>query len=167
MDDTLLKIFSNQWRVIIIVSAVLLIAAEVGFRIGLGLYRSKDEARKGQISGIQGAMLGVLGLLLGFTFAMVVGLYQHRRDLVLQEANSIGTTFLRASLLPETHQAGVESLLRRYVNVRLDFYKSDNDLATLPARNRARRKFSGNYGLTLSRQGRRVRRRSLRVSSIH
>jgi hypothetical protein len=74
-------------------------------------------------------MLGVLGLLLGFTFAMEVSLYQNRRDLILQEANSIGTTFLRASLLPETQQASVQDLLRRYVNVRLDFYKAGNDVA--------------------------------------
>src|SRR4026209_2610288 len=105
MDDILLKIFSNQWRGVLIVSAVLLLAAEVGFRLGHRLYRSNDEARKWQIGGVQNAMLGVLGLLLGFTFAMVLGLYQIRRDLTLQEANSIGTTFLRASLLPETHRA--------------------------------------------------------------
>jgi cellobiose-specific phosphotransferase system component IIC len=74
LDDILPKIFSNQWRVIIIVSAVLLIATEVGFRIGLRLFRSKDEARKAQISGVQNATLGVLGLLLGFAFAMALGL---------------------------------------------------------------------------------------------
>jgi len=129
LDDLLLKIFSNQWRVIIIVSAVLLLAAEIGFRLGLRLYRLKDEARRCQISGVQNAILGVLGLLLGFTFAMEVTLYQNRRDLILQEANSIGTTFLRASLLPESHHASVQDLLRRYVNVRLDFYKAGNDVA--------------------------------------
>jgi hypothetical protein len=129
LDDILLKIFSDQWRVIIIVSAVLLLAAEVGFRLGLRLYRSKDEARKGQIGGVQSALLGVLGLLLGFTFAMEISLYQNRRDLILQEANSIGTTFLRASLLPDTHRASVQDLLRRYVDVRLEFYKTGADVA--------------------------------------
>jgi hypothetical protein len=129
MDEILPSIFSDQWRVIIIASAVLLLAAEVGFRLGLGLYRSKDEARKGQIGGVQSAVLGVLGLLLGFTFAMEVNLYQNRRDLILQEANSIGTTFLRASLLPETHRASVQDLLRRYVNLRLEFYKAGADVA--------------------------------------
>jgi hypothetical protein len=123
LDETLLKIFPNQWRVIIIVSAVLLLATEVDFRIGLGLYRSKDEARKAQISGVQNATLGVLGLLLGFTFAMALGLYENRRDLLQREANSIATTFFRAALLPETHQASVEKLLRRYIDARLDFFR--------------------------------------------
>lgn len=64
---------------------------------------------KGQIGGIQGAVLGLLGLLLGFTFAMAVGRYDTRRGLVLKEANAIGTTYLRASLLPDTHQDPVKT----------------------------------------------------------
>jgi hypothetical protein len=127
LDEILLKVFSNQWRVIIIVSAILLLATEVGFRIGLGLYRRKDEARKAQISGVQNATLVVLGLLLGFTFAMALGLYEKRRDLLQQEANSIESTFLRAALLPGTHQANVENLLRRYIDIRLDFFKAGDD----------------------------------------
>ena len=75
-------------------------AAEFGFRVGLRLYRAHDEARKEQIGGTQGAMLGLLALLLGFTFAMAVGRYETRRTLVLTEANAIGTTCLRASFLP-------------------------------------------------------------------
>jgi hypothetical protein len=46
---------------------------------------------------------------------------------VLQEANSIGTTYLRASLLPDTHKIVVEEMLRRYVDVRLDFYNAGID----------------------------------------
>jgi hypothetical protein len=133
LDEILPRILSSQWRVIIIVSAVLLLATEVGFRIGLGLFRAKDEARKAQIGGVQNATLGVLGLLLGFTFAMALGLYENRRDLVQREANSIATTFLRAAFLPATHQATVENLLRRYVVVRLNFYKSGDEAARAAA----------------------------------
>src|SRR6476646_5392154 len=70
-------IFTTQWLVLGFVSTLLLAASEFGFRFGLRLYRAKDEARKGQIGGIQGAMLGLLGLLLGFTFAMAVGRYEY------------------------------------------------------------------------------------------
>ena len=129
LDEILSGIFTSQWLVISIVSALLLVAAEVGFRFGLQLHRRKDEARRGQIGGIQGAMLGLLGLLLGFTFAMAVGRYESRRSLVLSEANSIGTTYLRAALLPETHQSHVENLLRQYVDVRLEFYDAGADKA--------------------------------------
>jgi hypothetical protein len=76
-------------------------------------------------------VLGLLGLLLGFTFAMAVGQYEARRDLVVKEANTVGSTFLRASLLSEEHTAPVEDLLRRYVEVRLTFQPLAGDPAQL------------------------------------
>jgi hypothetical protein len=122
MDELLNQIFISQWRVIFFVVALLLFCAEFGFRLGLRLHKTGDEARKNQIGSLQGAVLGLLGLLLGFTFAMAVQRYDTRRDLVVQEANSIGTTFLRASFLPEPHHSEIEKLLRRYVDTRLEFY---------------------------------------------
>ncbi len=127
IDSILSQIFSSQWRVIVIVSALLLATAEAGFRRGLRLHRTKDDARRGQIGGVQGAIFGLLGLLLGFTFAMSVARFDARRGLVLEEANAIGTTFLRAALLPESHQVTVEKLLREYVEVRLEFYRPGTD----------------------------------------
>jgi len=124
IEQVLHHIFTSQWLVILIVGALLLLAAEAGFRIGLRLHLRKDEARKAQVGGVQGAILGMLGLLLGFTFAMAVGRYDTRRSLVLTEANAIGTTFLRASLLPAAQQAPVEELLRQYVDARLGFYEA-------------------------------------------
>lgn len=129
LDTFLAGIFTSQWLVVVIVGAILLAASEFGFRIGLRLHRAKDESRKGSIAGTLGAVLGLLGLLLGFTFAMAAARYESRRSLVLQEANAIGTTYLRAAFLPTPHQADVEQLLRRYVDARLDFYESGNDAA--------------------------------------
>jgi len=122
-------IFNNQWTLLFVVIALLLAAAEVGYRIGLHLYKTKDEARRSQIGGVRGAALGLLGLLLGFTFAMAVGRYETRRDLVLKEANAVGTTWLRAGLLPEAHRAPVKDLLRRYVEVRLNTHTVGDDHA--------------------------------------
>ena len=127
IDDTLAQVFSTQWRVLFIVALLLLGFTELGHRVGLRLHHAKDEPRRGQIGSVQGAVLGLLGLLLGFTFAMAVGRFNHRRDLVLQEANAIGTTYLRAALLPPAHRGAVEDLLRRYVGVRIDFYGSGTD----------------------------------------
>ena len=127
MDELISHVFSSQWRVIFIVTGLLLLLAEWGFRLGLRLHGTSDEARKGQIGTLQGAVLGLLALLLGFTFAMAVQRYDTRRDLVVQEANSIGTTFLRAAFLPEPRHTEVENLLRNYVDVRLEFYEAGND----------------------------------------
>lgn len=136
LETVLYRAFATQWQMLLIVAAMLLVAADIGYRFGLALHRANDEARKGQIGGIQGAILGLLALLLGFTFAMAVGRYETRRQLVLDEANAIGTTYLRASLLPEAHQADVENLLRRYVDARLEFYEAGAD----PARQAAAEK---------------------------
>jgi len=68
LDEILAFIFRDQWMVLIIVGLLLLALGEVGFRSGLRLFVAKDEPRKGQIGGIQGAVLGMLALLLGLTF---------------------------------------------------------------------------------------------------
>jgi len=124
-------ILGNQWGFGAFVALTLLGFAEAGYRVGLRLYFKKDEARRSQIGGIQGAVLGLLGLLLGFTFSMAVSRYETRRDLVLKEANAVGTTWLRASLLPEAHRAPVRDLLRRFVEVRLKYAPVADDPAML------------------------------------
>jgi hypothetical protein len=128
LDRLLQSVFSSEWRVIVILTVVLLGLAEVGFRFGLSLHSKKDEARKSQIGGVQGTIFGILGLLLGFTFAMSVSRYEARRTMVLTEANVIGTTFLRADFLPPAHRDEVKKLLREYVDVRLQLHPAGADL---------------------------------------
>ena len=70
------------------------------------------------------AVLTLLGLLLGFSFAMAVSRYEARRDLVVQEANFIDETARRAQLLPEPHAANVERLLREYVALRVEVHRA-------------------------------------------
>lgn len=123
MNPFLAFLLGNQWVFAITIAVVLLGLAELGYRIGLRLFAAKDEARRSQIGGVQGAVLGLLGLLLGFTFSMAVNRYETRRDLVLQEANTVGTTWLRAGLLPEAHRGPVKALLRRFVDVRIEYQK--------------------------------------------
>jgi hypothetical protein len=138
MFDTILsRIFASEWQIFAVVSLLLLGSTELGFRLGLRLYRDKDDPRIGQISGTQAAMLSLLALLLGFTFALAEGRFETRRGLVIQEANAIGTTYLRASLLPEGHKQSVEKLLRRYVDVRLDFYYAGEDKTKIDAAEQA------------------------------
>jgi hypothetical protein len=129
-NDLISRVFAQQWTLFVVVTVLLLAFSEAGFRLGLRLFATKDEGRKTQIGGVQGAVLGLLGLLLGFTFAMAVNHYDGRRGLVLKEANAIGTTWLRASLLPEARVAPVKDLLRRYTEVRLNYQRQADDPAT-------------------------------------
>jgi hypothetical protein len=102
---------------IFLVSAVLLLAAsEAGRFIGM-----RASGRGGDdVSTLEGAILGLLALMIGFTFAMTLSRFEARRDAVLAEANAIGTTALRARLLPSPHNIEINKLLREYVKVRLD-----------------------------------------------
>lgn len=124
-------LLANQWLFGLFVALVLTALAEVGYRIGLRLFAARDEARRSQIGGVQGAVLGMLALLLGFTFSMAVSRFETRRDLVLKEANAIGTAWLRAGMLPETHRAPAKGLLSQYLGVRIHYQKLGDDPAQL------------------------------------
>ena len=73
----------------------------------------------------------MLGLLLGFSFAMSVGRYDTRRVLAVDEANSIGTTWLRSSFLTDARHAESKALLREYTGLRLEAAKIPDDTAGL------------------------------------
>jgi hypothetical protein len=93
---------------------VILAAAEIGRWLGV---RGGGEEN---VPTLEGAVLGLLALMIGFTFAMALSRFELRRDAVLDEANAIGTTALRARLLPAPHNAECLKLLKDYVQVRLD-----------------------------------------------
>jgi hypothetical protein len=105
--------------------AVVLIAGEIGWQLGM-----RAEGRGGEnMATLEGAVLGLLALIIGFTFAMALARFEARRDAVVNEANAIGTTALRARLLPEPQRAEALKLLREYVQIRLDIVTSELSLA--------------------------------------
>lgn len=65
--------------------------------------------------------LGLLALLIGFTFSLTLQRYDARRELVISEANALGTTWLRTQLLEDSDRDRLQTLLRRYVHVRIEF----------------------------------------------
>jgi len=121
LDQFLSRIFSS-WMVFVILAVVLLALSEFGWRIGLARSRAKPEKTQNGGS-VPAAVLTLLGLLLGFTFAMAVSRHETRRDLVVQEANSIHTTARRAQLLPEPQAANVGRLLLEYVALRIEAHR--------------------------------------------
>jgi hypothetical protein len=114
----------NEWLLVAVVIALFLAAIEIGFRLGRRRQKKIDEPIKSQVNMLQAASLGLLALLLGFTFSMALTRFDTRRQLVLDEANAIGTTFLRAQLLPDLARKEISDLLRRYVDARLQFYQA-------------------------------------------
>jgi hypothetical protein len=98
---------------------LILLAVEAGFRLGSWRQRRPEHERETPVGAMVGAILGLLAFLLAFTFGMAASRFETRRELVLDEANAIGTTYLRAALLPEPHSTEVRALLREYVDLRL------------------------------------------------
>ena len=109
----------------LVLFALLVLAHEVGFRVARRRGARTDEGERSETSTLQGGMLALLGLLLAFTFAMASQRFDARKQLVLDEANAIGTAYLRATAVPGGEE--VAELLRRYVDVRLEGAASARD----------------------------------------
>jgi hypothetical protein len=107
-----------EWLLLLLAASLFLATAAVGERRGRARRDAVGDPARSHIGVLQGAVLGLLGLLLAFSFSMAVGRYETRRNLVLAEANAIGTTWLRAGLLSAPHDVTVRALLRRYVDGR-------------------------------------------------
>jgi len=120
-------------RLIALAMVVLLVAAgEIGYRRGLFRRQSKESVRS-LMSGTGAAMLGLLGLLLGFTLAMAVSRWDERRDVIVDEANAIGTLWLRAGLLEAPLRDELRDVLREYTDARIALGGSRDDRAALRA----------------------------------
>jgi hypothetical protein len=83
----------------------------------------KDEERQ-DFGVVEGATLTLLGLIIGFSFSMAISRYDQRKSCEETEANSIGTEYLRADLLPPADAARVHTLLREYLDLRILFYNT-------------------------------------------
>ena len=92
---------------------------EIGFRIGVWRERRAAGEVTGPTSMIVGSILALVAFLLAIAMGMAADRFDARRALVLQEANSIGTTLLRAGYLPEQYSEPLETLLREYVPLRI------------------------------------------------
>jgi hypothetical protein len=89
---------------------VILGLSEIGWQLGV-----RAEGKGGSnLATLESAMLGLLALMIAFTFSMALSRFDARRDAVLNEANAISTTALRARLLPEPHRAETLKLLTEY-----------------------------------------------------
>jgi hypothetical protein len=109
----------------------MLAATEIGFRLGRGRQASTPANTKLQVSTVGATLLGVLALLLGFTMTMAVSRFDVRRQLLVDEADAIGTACLRTQLLPPPEGAEITGLLRQYIDVRVQYGTAGIDLARL------------------------------------
>ena len=111
----------SPWVILLVALASLGLAAYAGILLRGRLRPLADEERD-PFDVVRGATLTLLGLIIGFSFAMAVSRYDQRKNYEEAEANAIGTEYLRADLLPAEEAAQVRALLARYLDSRIAFY---------------------------------------------
>ena len=94
--------------------------------------RHGDEMAKG-LGAVEGAVFGLMGLLLAFTFSGAAIRFDLRRQQIIDEANNIGTAYLRLDLLPPEARTVIQEKFRQYVDARLDTYRAIPDTARVNA----------------------------------
>ena len=109
----------NTLLIVGILAVAILVAVELGYRVGRRKTKTVSDTTKSQVNAIQASLLAVLGLLLGFTFSLSLQRYDSRSLNVVDEANSLGTTYLRAQMLPQGQQKASKALLKEYLDARI------------------------------------------------
>jgi hypothetical protein len=114
--------------------AAILICLEIGWRVrSAGLAKETPNSDAG-LNALDGAVFGLMGLLIAFTFSGAASRFEVRRSLIVQETNDIGTAYLRLDMLPADAQPALRQDFRDYVDARLRFYASlTGDLKTARA----------------------------------
>jgi len=110
--------FLPLWLLFILTVVLVSIAVEIGFRLGK-FRRAHAPEKETPVGAMVGAMLGLLAFMLAFTFGLAASRFDERRHTIVDEANAIGTTYLRAAMLPEPFRTEIRTDLREYVDVRL------------------------------------------------
>jgi hypothetical protein len=104
---------------LVVVTVLLWLALEGGYRLGQWRKTHAAYEHEHPVGAMVASVLGLVALVLGFTFSLVAARFDSRRMGVLEEANAIGTTYLRTSFLPESQQVESVRLLREYVDQRI------------------------------------------------
>lgn len=104
---------------LILLAAATAIGAQVLRRM-----RPVGKENRDDFNIVQGATLTLLALLIGFTLSMAVGRYDQRKNLEEEEANAIGTEYLRADLVEGPEAGQIKALLVRYLDQRLQYYRT-------------------------------------------
>jgi hypothetical protein len=104
-----------------------LLFLEMGRRVGLRQLARKPAGQELGLGAFEGAIFGLMGLLMAFTFSGAASRFDMKRQLIVDEANAIGTAYLRIDLLPAAAQPSVRENFRKYVDARLAFYRKLQD----------------------------------------
>ena len=107
------------WCFFLLTMAIGMLVMEGGYRFGQWRHVRVAEEKEVPVGAMVASLLGLVAIMLAFTFNLAAGRFDARRQVVLEEANAVGTTYLRARLLPEPQRTEIVELLRKYTELRV------------------------------------------------
>jgi len=108
------------WLVFPITCIVVFAFWEIGYRFGHRVTGVEKPETEQSITTLVSIIVGLVVFLLAFTFNMAAGRFQDRRDVLIEDVNAIGTTYLRTETIAEPERSKIKALLRQYVDDRMD-----------------------------------------------
>ncbi len=119
------------WALAVTIFAILLGAKEFAYRLGRRTadHHEPTDTMRSAVGFITGGMLGLFAFLMGISFSLSSARYDQRRESVLNEANAIGTAWLRAGMVGGQEGADIQRILRDYTSVRIEFVQAAADPA--------------------------------------
>ena len=118
---------------VLILFFIMLVFLEIGRWIGRRRVAGDSEGGRVGLGAVEGAVFGLMGLLLAFTFSGAATRFEARRQLIVAEANAIETAYLRTDLLPPGPRAVLQDTFRRYLDARLEMPRKLPDIAAAKA----------------------------------
>lgn len=107
------------WLLVLLTTIIAYVAVELGYRFGKFTKQKTATQKETVVSTITVSILSLMVFMLVFTFSITANKFEYRKALVREEANAIGTTYLRASFLPEPDRSASKQLLKKYLDIRI------------------------------------------------
>jgi hypothetical protein len=106
---------------------LMILANEIGFRLGNTRHNRESEISRSVSGLLKGSILGLVAFLMAFAFSNTSSRFDSRRQIVLNEANALGTCYLRAGLLQDEQSQNIKSILRGYTEQRMALFERGAD----------------------------------------
>src|SRR5687767_4140437 len=122
--------FVPPWATFFISFALVILAVEVGYKLGATVFRRNVNERESPVSAIAAIVLGLQSFMLAFTFGIVSDRYEVKKALVREEANTIRAVWQRSDFIPGPDQTVIKALIDEYLDLRITVAQShDQQLA--------------------------------------
>ena len=127
------EFFTMTTTLVLLLFVGMVVCLEIGYRIGRKWSKRQVDSEKMGISVIDASIFGLLGLVLAFTVGGAVSRLDHRRQLIIEEANAIGTAYLRLDILAPADRDALRGRFKDYLDSRIKLYELLPDVVAASA----------------------------------